>query len=167
MTILERLEDGFAQVVIKNAVLVRHEEREFVAAWASLWNEGEPTDFCAFSVLEVMDTEGNLIKSDLLDTERLVKIEARKFRVKQIQKELGIEDDRVPPLDVILEILDRVWTDEWMGQHNTGRNIYFSEVADLLNTTQAEIWPLFFWLFDNGLATQSGGLILNPPTESN
>lgn len=165
MTILEKLEDGFPLVVINNAILVRHDEKDFIAAWASMWNEGEPTDYSQFSVLTVTDTEGNLIKSDLAGTSNLIKAEARNFRIKQIQKEFGISDDRVPTLDVILEILDRVWADEWMGQNNTGRNIYFSELADLLNTTQADIWPLFFWLFDNGLATQSGGLILYPPTE--
>lgn len=162
---LNNLEDMFAQVVVKNAILVRYKGKDYIAAWVSLFNEGEPADYSKFSVLEIMDTEGNLVKSDLANTEREIKLLARKFRVKQIQEELGLNDGRVPSLDTIIEIMDRAFADEWVGQHNTGRNIYFSEIADLLNTTQIEIWPLFAWLINSGLASNSGGYILSPPVQ--
>lgn len=110
-----------------------------LVSWVELYHadeveKGEKID----AVLLVTDLEGNEVDYAV---EKPAKLAAIAFRVAQIQKEYGITGP-VTDYEIIANLLERVWNNEWMGQFNFGRSIYFSELADLLNVSMGDIWSV-------------------------
>lgn len=166
---MNKYDKTFALVVVKNAIIVRADALnavptpaedlsnkllaangstptprviftdDCVVSWVELYHADEienPESIPA--VLVVTDLEGNPLQGPI---EKAAKLAAISFRVSQIQQELGITD-KVTDDELVFELLERAWNNEWMGQFDSGRLLYFSELADLLNIPMGEIWPV-------------------------
>lgn len=166
---MNKYDKTFALVVVKNAIIVRADalnavpnpeqdlSNKYLAAngsaitppviftddcvvsWVELYHADEVENSTNIpAVLVVTDLEGNPLQGPI---EKAAKLAAISFRVAQIQQELGITD-KVTDDELIFQILERAWNNEWMGQFDSGRLLYFSELADLLNIPMGDIWSV-------------------------
>jgi hypothetical protein len=144
-----KLEDSFPLVITHNAIRVTKDafkitsdSPDCIVSWVECYNKEEiGTDFKPESILVVTDLEGFMITDPT--AEKQAKLAAMAFRVRQIQEEYEITPfDSVTYTNLISKILERVWAGEWMGQFNSGKCIYFNELADLLNLPMVDIWSI-------------------------
>jgi hypothetical protein len=166
---MKKYDDIFALTVVKNAIIVTADalnavptpELDFsnkllasngakttprviftddcVVSWVELYHASEIENSTSIpAVLVVTDLEGNPVTHQI---EKPAKLAAISLRVAQIQQELGITD-KVTDDELIFKLLERAWNNEWMGQFDSGRLLYFSELADLLNIPMGDIWPI-------------------------
>jgi hypothetical protein len=115
---------------------------KYAAIWVELYNKEEiGTSYKPSPLLVAVDLEGNQITDSFI--EKQVKLSAMRYRVRQIQEEYDIAPgEAVTSHSLIHKMLERVWSNEWMGQFNNGGVIYFNELADLLNIPMGAIWSL-------------------------
>lgn len=111
-----------------------------IVSWVELYHADEVANAKKIeAVLVVTDGEGNKVSDP---AEKAAKLAAISYRVAQIQQECGITTEKVTDKELIYNMLERVWNNEWMGQFNYGRSIYFSELADLLNMPMGDVWSV-------------------------
>lgn len=166
---MNKYDKTFALVVVKNAIIVRADAlnavptpaedvsnkllaasgstptprviytEDCVVSWVELYHAEEIEKSTIIpAVLVVTDLEGNPLQGPI---EKVAKLAAISFRVAQIQQELGITD-KVTDDKLIFKLLERAWNNEWMGQFDSGRLLYFSSLADLLNIPMDDVWTL-------------------------
>lgn len=145
----QKLEDTFPAFIVKHAIRVIHEEKDYIAAWVLCYNKGEDVGSRVMPLHYVSDLNGNEIEH--WDTERAVKIKVMQFRAEQLREELKLGDS-IPDSDTLRNIFQRVWDGEWMGQFDVGNRLYVSELATLLNLSMSDMGPVIEELKESRIA---------------
>lgn len=145
----EKLEDMFADIIVKNAIKVTHEGNDYIAAWVLCYNKLEVVGSAVMPLLFASDVEGREIKD--WDTERAVKLAAMKFRAEQLREELHL-GNTVPNSATLRDIFSRVWAGEWMGQFDVGNHLYISELAVILGLEMKDMGPVIKELKESRIA---------------
>lgn len=126
---------------------------------------GEKESLDRWLVLSKREADGSLVEFNDIQTEKPsesdIRAEFVKKRVKELQDEYGILNSTPDLKKVAEEIINRVFSYEWMGQRSVGYDFYVENLATILNVAFSDARDLVYLLV-NQRKVGLNGFIITP-----